>query len=497
METLGNNQEVKGFMSLIFDQARWHELKERVRQGLNVKTHSARVEPGDVFIALPGTRHDGTMYIDEALEHGAAYIVACNVNRWAHDVSAEFLVHPSPRQALGELAAARFNTRNMPVKIVGITGTNGKTTTSYLIEHLLTRAGRKVGVIGTVNVRWPGHCHQVGMTTPDCWMLHEFLARMREDGVDVVCMEVSSHALDQERVAGITFDLAVFTNLTQDHLDYHHDMESYFLAKSRLFQATPNGVPLGIINADDPYGKRLLENRPSGMGYGLEACTPGGLRGRLTACTSKGLELAMEHNKDRWSLTSTLVGRHNAMNLLAAQAVGLALGLPVSSMQALQSFAGVPGRLQRVGNDRGLDIFVDYAHTPDALEKVCHALKGLGFNRLHVVFGCGGDRDHSKRPRMGAAVAATADVAIVTSDNPRHEDPQAIIDEILPGMQGTATIIREKDRRTAISRAIEGMEAGDVLLVAGKGHESYQQIGDTKYPFDDVQVIRELLHARG
>ncbi|GAU07817.1 UDP-N-acetylmuramoyl-L-alanyl-D-glutamate--2,6-diaminopimelate ligase [Desulfoplanes formicivorans] len=484
-------------MSIIFDQARWDELKERVRQGLHVKTHSALVEQGDVFIALPGTRHDGTMYIDQALERGASYIVACNVNRWAHDVSAEFLVHPSPRQALGELAAARFGTGNMHMKIVGITGTNGKTTTSYLIEHLLTSAGKKVGVIGTVNVRWPGHCHDVGMTTPDCWTLHDFLARMREDGVDVVCMEVSSHALDQERVAGITFDVAVFTNLTQDHLDYHHDMESYFLAKARLFQGSQGDEPLGIINVNDPYGKRLQKARSHCMGYGLETGALGnGLGGRLKACTRKGLELVMEYNGEQWFLSSPLVGRHNAMNLLAAQAVGLSLGLPVSAMQDLQSFAGVPGRLQRVVNARGLDIFVDYAHTPDALEKVCQALKGLGFKRLHVVFGCGGDRDHSKRPRMGAAVAATADVAIVTSDNPRHEAPEAIIDQILPGMNGTvATILREVDRRAAISRAIDGMEPGDVLLVAGKGHETYQQIGDTKYPFDDVQVIMELLHA--
>jgi UDP-N-acetylmuramoyl-L-alanyl-D-glutamate--2,6-diaminopimelate ligase len=452
-----------------------------------------------VFVALPGTRHDGTLYIDQALERGAAYIVANNVNRWAHDLSAEFLVHPSPRQALGVLAAARFATGSGGMKVVGITGTNGKTTTCYLIEHLLASAGKKVGVIGTVNVRWPGHCHDVGMTTPDCWRVHEFLARMREDGVEVVCMEVSSHALDQERVAGIDFDLAVFTNLTQDHLDYHHDMESYFLAKARLFQGTDKGVPFGIINADDPYGRRLLEESAYCMGYGLEKIDGNNwLVGELVSCTRKGLELNIIRDHDRWSLTSQLVGRHNGMNLLAAQAVGLCLGLPATAMQPLHSFSGVPGRLQRVMNPRGLDIFVDYAHTPDALEKVCQTLRDLDFHRLHVVFGCGGDRDPSKRPLMGAAVAARADVAIVTSDNPRHEDPEAIIDQIIPGMDELpARVIRVVDRKQAIALAIEGMDPGDVLLIAGKGHETYQQIGDTKHPFDDVRVVRDLVGGNG
>jgi UDP-N-acetylmuramoyl-L-alanyl-D-glutamate--2,6-diaminopimelate ligase len=486
-------------MPIIFDHLRWEKLKGKVRNGLAVRTHSAQVQAGDVFIALPGTRHDGTLYIDQALERGAAYIVANNVNRWAHDLSAEFLVHPSPRQALGELAAARFGTGNASMKVVGITGTNGKTTTCYLIEHLLTSAGKKVGVIGTVNVRWPGHCHDVGMTTPDCWTVHEFLARMREDGIEVVCMEVSSHALDQERVAGINFDLAVFTNLTQDHLDYHHDMESYFLAKARLFQETDKGVPFGIINADDSYGRRLLQEGTFCMGYSLEAGEGDNwLVGNLASCTRNGLELSMTHDRSRWSLTSHLVGRHNGMNLLAAQAVGLYLGLPVEAMQALQTFTGVPGRLQRVVNPRGLDIFVDYAHTPDALEKVCQALRALDFHRLHVVFGCGGDRDPSKRPIMGAAVAVHADVAIVTSDNPRHEDPETIIDQILPGMADlSASLIREVDRKRAIARAIEGMDSGDVLLIAGKGHETYQQIGDRKYPFDDVRVVEDLVGTNG
>ncbi len=487
-------------MPIMFDRPCWEELTVNVRKGLPVKTHSGKVDKGDVFIALPGTRHDGTMYIDEALERGAGYIVASNVNRWAHDAKARLLVHPSPRQALGELAAAYFGTDTMSMKVVGITGTNGKTTTTYLVEHLLASAGKKVGVIGTVNIRWPGHSHDVGMTTPDCWTTHDFLARMQKDGVEVVCMEVSSHALDQERVAGIDFDIAVFTNLTQDHLDYHHDMETYFLAKARLFQRAGGAEPAGIINADDPYGQRLLDEHPSFMGYGLEQANSSNhcLAGALQTCSRKGLELTMRLGDEHWSLCSSLVGRHNGMNLLAAQAVGRTLGLPVASMQSLQDFPGVPGRLQRVSNEQDLDIFVDYAHTPDALEQVCQALQKFDFNRLYVVFGCGGDRDPSKRSLMGAAVAAYAHVAIVTSDNPRHEDPEAIIDDILPGMEGhPAAIIRESDRKAAIAKALEGMEPGDVLLISGKGHETYQQIGDTKYPFDDVCVVRELLQIRG
>ncbi len=486
-------------MSIIFDHSRWEELKETVRQGRMVRTHSAQVEEGDVFIALPGTRHDGSMYIDEALQRGAGYIVANNVNRWAHGAQTPLLVHPSPRQALGELAAAHFGTDAITMKMVGITGTNGKTTTTYLVEHLAASVGKKVGVVGTVNVRWPGHTYDVGMTTPDCWTLHQLLARMQHDGVEIVCMEVSSHALDQERVAGIHFDVAVFTNLTQDHLDYHHDMESYFLAKARLFHETDGKRPRGIINADDPYGQRLLEDTPWCMGYGLDqTMTQGNLCGELTACSQQGLKLTMEHESVRWSLDSPLVGRHNGMNLLAAQAVGLALDLPVAAMQSLASCVGVPGRLQRVVNQRGLTIFVDYAHTPDALEQVCQTLRGLSEQRLHVVFGCGGDRDASKRPLMGAAVAAYAHVAIVTSDNPRHEDPEAIIDQILPGMSGfPVTIIREGDRRAALARAIAGMDVGDMLLVAGKGHETYQQIGDTTHAFDDVRVVTELLQNQG
>ena len=481
-------------MPVIFDHARWEELKTKVRQGLPVKTHSGRVEPGDVFVALPGTRHDGSMYIDQALERGAAYIVASNVNRWAHDVSAEFLLHPFPQQGLGELAAAYFGTENLGMKVVGITGTNGKTTTAFMVEHLLTAAGMKVGVIGTVAVRWPGHCRDAVMTTPDCWSLHEILARMKQDGVDVVCMEVSSHALDQDRIAGVVCDVAVFSNLTQDHLDYHHNLESYFLAKAKLFQPSAESMPFGIINGDDPYGRRLLENRPYAMGYGLQntGTSPAYLSGVLHACSRSGLDLEMTSAGASWRFHSPLVGRHNAMNLLAAAGVALALGLEGRDMHHLASFAGVCGRLQRIANPRGLDIFVDYAHTPDALEKVCQSLDCLDFQRLIVVFGCGGDRDPLKRPLMGEAVAATTDLAIVTSDNPRHEDPEAIIDEIMPGMaHGRAQIVRESDRKKAIHRALDVMKPGDALLIAGKGHETYQQIGDEKFPFNDALVVKE------
>ncbi|WP_462324634.1 UDP-N-acetylmuramoyl-L-alanyl-D-glutamate--2,6-diaminopimelate ligase [Desulfoplanes sp.] len=471
-------------------------MKQKVRQGLGVKTHSAFVEPGDVFVALPGTRHDGTMYIDQALERGAGCIVASNVNRWAHDVSAEFLVHPSPRQGVGELAAAFFGTEKLALKVVGITGTNGKTTTSYMAEHLLSAAGKRVGVIGTVDVHWPGHHQEIGMTTPDCWTVHGLLARMMDEGIDVVCMEVSSHALDQDRVAGISFDVAVFTNLTQDHLDYHRDMESYFQAKARLFQPTDTAVPYGIINSDDTYGRRLMEKGSYHMGYGLGKNLPADqLAGRIERSTRKGIELSVSLKERSWSISSPLVGRHNGMNLLAAQGIGLALGLSVKDMQGLKDFQGVPGRLERVPNGQGMDIFVDYAHTPDALEKVCSALQAVGGKRLLVLFGCGGDRDASKRPLMGTAVARVADVAIVTSDNPRHENPGAIIEDILPGMQGyPVEIIQEPDRRKGIATAIDRMESGDVLLIAGKGHETYQQVGDRKLPFADARIVREYFN---
>jgi len=318
---------------------------------------------------------------------------------------------------------------------------------------------------------------------------------MSKDGVDTVVMETSSHALHQKRVAGLEFDAAVLINLTQDHLDYHGNFEAYYQAKKLLFTSFPRADKFKAANADDPYGLRLLSEVPDAVGFTLAgAKSPGNrmLLGAMTSCTGKGVSLRMEFEGHCWTLDSGLVGAHNASNLMAAQAVGLGLGLGPADMQALSPFTGVPGRLERVQNDKNLDIFVDYAHTPDALKNVLGALRALDFSRIITVFGCGGDRDRTKRPLMGRAVAENSDVAVLTSDNPRHETPLEIMADVRPGLQhGPAglTVIEEPDRYKALCKALELMRPGDALLVAGKGHESTQQIGDVKHPFSDVEAV--------
>ncbi|EGJ51699.1 UDP-N-acetylmuramoyl-L-alanyl-D-glutamate--2,6-diaminopimelate ligase [Desulfocurvibacter africanus] len=477
----------------------WKELLAAVRAGRPVRAHSGKVGAGDVFVAVPGPQADGAGFIPDALARGAAWIVAAPGVRLPEGATARLVTHDDPRQALGDLAQAAFGTAGHGYKLVGVTGTNGKTTISYILEQLFGGSGRKVGVLGTVSYRWPGFSMDAPLTTPDCLSLHEMLARMDKAGVDLAVMEVSSHALDQQRVAGLAYDAAVLTNLTQDHLDYHKDMETYFQAKARLFRELPKEGKAWVVNYEDPYGLRLLREGLSAgrsvLGYGLETPPVGmpAIRAEIRAMSAAGLELAVEFEGRRFELVSPLVGRHNAMNLLTAMGVGFKLGLRESDMQALAGFTGVSGRLERVTNPHGLNVFVDYAHTPDALVNVLSAVKALGVRRLVCVFGCGGNRDRAKRPLMGQAVCRHADVAVLTSDNPRHEDPLAIIEDVKPGLSGCARVVIEPDRRKAIALALEGLTAEDALVVAGKGHEPYQQIGDVKHPFSDQQVVRELL----
>jgi UDP-N-acetylmuramoyl-L-alanyl-D-glutamate--2,6-diaminopimelate ligase len=477
----------------------WKELLAAVRAGRLVRAHSGKVGAGDVFVAVPGPKADGAGFIPDALARGAAWVVAAPGVRLPEGATARLVTRDDPRHALGDLAQAAFGTAGHGYKLVGVTGTNGKTTISYILEQLFGGSGRKVGVLGTVSYRWPGFSMDAPLTTPDCLSLHEMLARMDKAGVDLAVMEVSSHALDQQRVAGLAYDAAVLTNLTQDHLDYHKDMETYFQAKARLFRELPNEGKAWVVNYEDPYGLRLLrEGLRAGrsvLGYGLETPPAGmpAIRAEIRAMNAAGLELAVEFEGRRFELVSPLVGRHNAMNLLAAMGVGFKLGLRESDMQALAGFTGVSGRLERVTNPNGLNVFVDYAHTPDALVNVLSAVKALGVRRLVCVFGCGGNRDRAKRPLMGQAVCSHADVAVLTSDNPRHEDPLAIIEDVKPGLSGCARVVIEPDRRKAIALALEGLTGNDALVVAGKGHEPYQQIGDVKHPFSDQQVVRELL----
>ncbi|MFW6415421.1 MAG: UDP-N-acetylmuramoyl-L-alanyl-D-glutamate--2,6-diaminopimelate ligase, partial [Thermodesulfobacteriota bacterium] len=437
-------------------------------------------------------------FIPDAIERGAEYVVcspdACNLSR---NSGATIIKCRDPREALGELARAHYHTGDFEYKLIGITGTNGKTTISYLLEHVLQKSGWHVGVIGTVSYRCNGFVQQADLTTPDCLQTHELLSRMGKEGVDMVCMEVSSHALDQGRVKGLKFDLAVFSNLTQDHLDYHQQMETYFQTKSSLFDTQNGKKPVAVINLDDDYGQRLAGEKEAKWGYtllgncsGVNSC----LQGRLQKNSRKGLELELWLQDSKWTTSSPLIGDYNASNVLAVQAAGLELGLDVKQLQKIiPGFTGVPGRLEKIPNSRGLHIILDYAHTPDALQKLLTTVSKLDFDKIVVLFGCGGDRDKKKRPHMGRVVSEYADKIVLTSDNPRNEDPGSIISDILPGIGNTPEVQQIEDRRRAIRAAISDLGERDVLIIAGKGHEDCQQIGEEKVEFNDAAVVREFV----
>lgn len=471
----------------------FEQLKNEVREGRPVKSHSGLVKSGDIFVAVPGSKVDGSKYINDALNKGAAWIVA---QKQVGFISDKVVVHDNPAVALGDLARAFYNTDQLDMSVIGITGTNGKTTVSYLLEYIFTNSGLSTGVVGTVNYRWMGKTIEASMTTPDCLKIHEMLSMMDKDGVELVIMEVSSHALAQDRVAGIDFDAGVFTNLTQDHLDYHQDMEEYFQAKAKLFLSQDRKKPFkAVINQDDTYGQRLLKDIPGAMGFGLDDSKKPALSGKLVKNDRTGVSIECSYNGLRWTTASPLCGRHNASNLLAAQGVALSIGLSPEKFKCLETVDQVPGRLEKVPNNAGLDIYVDYAHTPDALENICLSIKSLDFARMLLVFGCGGNRDRTKRPLMGQVAARYADVVFLTSDNPRLEDPMSIIEDVIPGLEGCQNLQVEVERRKAIRMAVKSMTKGDVLVVAGKGHENYQDIMGKKHWFSDVEEIKKAVTA--
>lgn len=477
-----------------------------------VVTHSAKAGPGCVFVAMPaslprGREYSvpgGERYLPEVLKAEPLALVVHNSHLSLLEglnVRCRVTVTEDVRSALGLLAQAYYGTRQRSLEIIGITGTNGKTTESYLLEALFKHLGRKVGVIGTVSYRWPGHVQDAPLTTPGCLELHAMLRDMHKAGVDTAIMEVSSHALDQKRVAGLSFSAALLTNVTQDHLDYHPDMDEYFASKARLFRPEAlGGVPLNdkaaALNADDAYGRILLAEKRERIGFGLEkAPVPGSrhLAGEILSLSPRGVHMRMSFEGRNWELSSPLVGGFNAMNLLGAQALALAMGIKPEELGALAEFTGVSGRLERVPSGAGLNVFVDYAHTPDALVKAISALRAAGFARVVTVFGCGGNRDRTKRPLMGQAVAGLTDIAVLTSDNPRDEDPEAIMADVMPGLAACPEVIAEPDRRKALALACGLVGPEDALLVAGKGHETYQLIKGVKHPFSDQAILQELL----
>ncbi len=444
------------------------------------------VTPGALFFCVPGFIRDGHDYAPDAVARGAAALV---VERGLGLGVPEVRV-ASVRAAMAPVAARFRGDPTARLQVVGVTGTNGKTTTAFLIRALLESAGRRTGLLGTVTSVVAGEERPVARTTPEALDLQRAFAEMAAGG-DVACaMEVSSHALELHRADAIHFAAAIFTNLTQDHLDFHPTMEDYFAAKRRLFATGPGAAVVGV---DDPYGRRLASELPDPVTFALEAeatyravdvtSDPAGTR--FTAHTPEG---AVE-------LRSRLPGRFNVANILGAVAAVRTLGVPLASIAAALPFAGrVPGRFEPVDEDQDFAVLVDYAHTPDSLEHVLRAARDLAAGRVHCVFGCGGDRDRAKRPRMGEIAGRLADRAIVTSDNPRSEDPEAIIFAVLAGMAEDAEWF--VDRRAAIEAAIAGARAGDVVLIAGKGHEQGQELaGGRTVPFDDVAVAREALRG--
>ncbi len=444
------------------------------------------VAPGTLFFCVPGFTRDGHDYADDAIARGAVALV---VQRPLGTAVPEILVD-DVRAAMAPAAAALAGDPTARLTAVGITGTNGKTTSAFLVRSLLEAGGRRTGLLGTVTAIVGGEQHAVARTTPEAIDLQRTFADMLAAGDDAVVMEVSSHALALHRADAIHWSAAVFTNLTQDHLDFHADMEDYFLAKRRLFEA---GAELAVVNVDDPYGARLARDFPRAVRIGLDAQDA-----QVRATAIEGDASGSSFAVDGLALRTTLPGRFNVLNALGAVVVARELGVDDASIaRGLAAAERVPGRFEPVDEGQPFAVFVDYSHKPDALEAVLRTARGLTRGRLIVVFGAGGDRDRGKRPLMGRAAAEHADVAIITSDNPRNEDPEAIMDEIAEGAGGRAGIERVVDRQAAIERAIALATAGDVVVVAGKGHERYQEFEDGRtVPFDDVAVAREALRAR-
>jgi UDP-N-acetylmuramoyl-L-alanyl-D-glutamate--2,6-diaminopimelate ligase len=453
---------------------------------------SKAAAPGFLFAALKGTRKNGSEYVKEALEKGAVAILSEKPVPAAFP--ATWIQVGDAREALGLCSANFYGHPSLKMKIIGITGTKGKTTTTYILAEIIRRAGGVPGLIGTIVYSAPGLEVEAVRTTPEAPDLQKLLKEMLEVHVTHCIMEVSSHALDLKRVWGTSFDIALFTNLSAEHLDYHHTLEEYFESKKKLF-FLDSKKRTAVVNCDDPWGKKLITELPMAtITFGLE---PEALvRGETYKLNSKGVEMAINHPGGQMTVSSPLVGKHNLYNILAAAAAALALNIPPASIKAgIAGVQGIPGRFEKIENDLGLHIFVDYAHTDNALRHLLETARNMKYGRILLVFGAGGDRDKSKRERMGEVAGELADQTFLTSDNPRSEEPLAIIQEIEKGLKKAGAKNYEifPDRREAIARAIAAVKKGDCILVAGKGHEIYQVIKGQQLPFNDAEVIRTIL----
>jgi UDP-N-acetylmuramoyl-L-alanyl-D-glutamate--2,6-diaminopimelate ligase len=476
-----------------------------------VRDDSRRVGAGDLFVAVPGSKIDGGKFVDDAVAKGAVAVVAESAELEARlGGKAAFVLVPSARHAVGVIAANRFRAASS-LCLTAVTGTNGKTTTTYLVEAMLSAAARKPGVIGTVGYRFGGRQKEAALTTPGALELHGLLAEMKQAGASDVVMEASSIALEQGRLAGCRYRVAALTNVTQDHLDYHGTMERYFAAKTILFRELMQPAGVSVLFADDEQGLAMRSHATgpvltlSRADHGADVVVLGQTLG------ADGTRLRLGTPSGELDIASPLVGDFNVANILTAVGIGLGHGLSTGAIATgIGQLRGVPGRLESVANEAGVLCVVDYAHTPDALERALDVLRPLTKGRLICVFGCGGDRDRGKRPLMGQAAANRADLAIVTSDNPRTEDPRSIVDMILDGVRRSGKVERnaaelahgqagyhvEVDRAAAISRAVSLARLGDVVLLAGKGHEDYQIIGTEKTHFDDREIAAAAFAAR-
>lgn len=480
----------------------WQQGLDWQQEILGITSDSRQVKKGYLFVALKGEKSDGHDYIKQALQQGACAVViedpACRKE------DEPWILARQSRKALGEMLQGFLGSPSLRMRVIGVTGTNGKTTVTNMIAHILEEGQKKVGLMGTIHNRIGSKILPGSLTTPDCLELGALFAEMAAAPMDYAVMEVSSHALAQNRVAGVEFDLGVFTNLTQDHLDFHGSMEEYLAQKSRLFSGLD---PLGkkgdqkmaILNRDDPSCDYLSDRcRVPFITYGLDKRSM--VRAENVQLSDQGIQYDLKYINKMAAIRMKLHGQFNIYNSLAAIAVTLVEGIPIETIQrALESMEAVPGRFQRVESEAPYSVFVDYSHTPDSLKNCILTAREFCRGRIITVFGAGGHRDRAKRPLMGEIAARLSDVCIVTSDNPRDEEPEDIIEDIMKGIKGETAktaLYKETDRRKAIRLAIDLAGPGDVVLICGKGHEDYQIIGDQKYHFDDREEALTMIQER-
>jgi UDP-N-acetylmuramoyl-L-alanyl-D-glutamate--2,6-diaminopimelate ligase len=459
---------------------------------------SRKISKGDIFVAVPGFKTDGHKFIPQAVERGACGVVL-ERDEFAPD-EIPWVKVKDARLALSRLAAFLYDYPSSKLRLIGVTGTNGKTTTTFLIEKILCQAEKKAGLIGTIENRINGKKINTHFTTPDALELNHLFSQMVSEGVEAAVMEVSSHALALKRVADCDFDAGVFTNLTQDHMDFHPDVQDYLRSKAILFRqlgrGSKNGHHYAVVNVDSPYAGDIISVTDVPVKtYGIK--NQADLCAKNIRVSSLGTFFDVSGMGVECSLKLKLVGRFNVYNALAAFSVGLMENIPLQVIKsALEDTAGVPGRFESIHEGQDFGVIVDYAHTPDGLHNILRTAREITQGRVITVFGCGGDRDRGKRPLMGEAAAVHSDYCIVTSDNPRSEEPLSIIEDILPGVQKITDCFRIiQDRREAISTAIKMARKGDTVVIAGKGHENYQLVGDEVLHFDDREEARNVLRS--